>query len=99
MSSSCFAGFLIVALQNYWHCAAPLKVTMPILKQVRLAIPLVRRVWSYAIGPEKERTYKFNLEIEKQFQEALDGGMLDLNAPVAPEGYVTPLWEGGNAAA
>ena len=86
-----FEAFLAFTLQNYWRSAAPLNVTMPIMKRMRLALPAMRRIWGSTITSDKAWTYEWTLNKEKEFQHKLDEGLLDLSARLAPKEYGPPV--------
>ena len=87
-------GYLISSVQNYWRCAAPLNVTMPLLEKIRLRIPAMKRIWAAKIDRDKQDTYDWMMEAEQMFQKGLDEGSVQLDQQASPERFAPAEWKG-----
>lgn len=66
---------------------------MPIMKQTRPALPAMRQIWGSTIIADEAWTYEWTLNKEKEFQQKLDEGWLNLSARLAPEENGPPVWQ------
>jgi len=80
--------FLCCALQSYWHCGAPLFITMPIMERVRLGLPNTSKIWEHAsLTKETHPAYDYILGVEQKFKTGLDDGSFTMDSMVSPKDY------------
>ncbi|KDQ56989.1 hypothetical protein JAAARDRAFT_194178 [Jaapia argillacea MUCL 33604] len=73
------AWFLNCALQKFWLCGAPLRVTLPIMKRIRLAIPKMKRIWENSPPfAKREPSYQQTMRVEKDALEGIEEGKYTL---------------------
>lgn len=78
---------LFRAINSYFNCGTPLSVILPIMEQIRLAMPDVLKIWEFSptcqIGRDAAEVCRLQEEI---CREGLENGMLTLESEFVPEG-------------
>ncbi|KII91507.1 hypothetical protein PLICRDRAFT_105000 [Plicaturopsis crispa FD-325 SS-3] len=77
------AWFLHVALHDMWSCSTPLRITLEVLKRIRLTIPKMSKIWaqsSLALAGRRDELLQKDLESEKNALELLADGIVTLDA-------------------
>jgi len=83
--------FLHVALEAYWWHGKALREVLPLLRQIRDAIPKMMRIWgNSANSSQRDVKFKLGLEFLSRCEEALADGAITLNDTVKPETIVSP---------
>lgn len=78
---------LFRATDSYFNCETPLRVTLPMMEQIRLAMPDVLKIWEFSptclIGRDAADVCRMQEEI---CREGLENGTLTLESVFVPEG-------------
>lgn len=76
-----YVMFLKVALEAHWYGQSPLKVTLPICKQIREALPDVNKIWEYSQNANaRNQSMKMVSGFEKHSQVLLSQGKVTLES-------------------
>jgi len=68
------AYFLKIALEAYWWCMTPLRVTLPLCKRIRLAIPKMLKIWELSqMTSGRDRMLGEALVFEKESKKKYSG--------------------------
>lgn len=74
-----------VALTNLWKCGTPIRDTLPIMEQIRLAIPKMKRIWEFSsIANARDVALDRIGTIEKGIREKLANGEVSLSDRLVP---------------
>lgn len=85
--------FLHVALEAYWWHGKTLREVIPLLHQIRDAIPKITRIWGNSeFSSLRDTKFKLGLEFLSRCEQALADGTITLNNIVKPEIIVSPQW-------
>ncbi|KAG6820655.1 hypothetical protein H0H93_013506 [Arthromyces matolae] len=85
--------YLKVGLEAHWFAKSPLKITLPIAKQIREAIPVMKQIWRGSPdAPGIEKQLKMALDFEEDCTSAVAAGTIDLEGVGVPDG-MPPLPE------
>ncbi|KNZ76343.1 hypothetical protein J132_10622 [Termitomyces sp. J132] len=81
--------FLKVGLEALCFAETPLKITLPLAKQIRQAIPVTKRIWEYsADAPILEGQLKTVLEFEDHYRAEIEAGRMTLDDSGELESFV-----------
>jgi hypothetical protein len=85
-----YGYFLSVALEAHWWLKSPLKITLPLIRRIREALPEIRKIWEYSFsfGRLQER-WEMILAFEEECQKGVSDGSLTLDSAVRPEAMVS----------
>ena len=80
-------GFLKCALDNYHLAGTPIKVILPIMEKIRLAIPEMKLLWEHStmsMGGRDTELQKV-LWMEEDIRKAVEEGKFTMDSMVMPE--------------
>ncbi|KAH0591282.1 hypothetical protein H2248_001372 [Termitomyces sp. 'cryptogamus'] len=81
--------FLKVGLEALCFAETPLKITLPLAKQIRQAIPVTKRIWEYsADAPILEGQLKTVLEFEDHYRAEIEAGRMTLDDSGELESFI-----------
>jgi hypothetical protein len=84
------AYFLKIALEAYWWCMTPLRVTLPLCKRIRLAIPKMLKIWELSqMTSGRDRMLGEALVFEKESKKSILEGQMTLDTPARPPSMVS----------
>ncbi|KAF5385060.1 hypothetical protein D9615_001095 [Tricholomella constricta] len=79
-------SFLKYAIDAHWLAGTPLKVTLPICKQIREAVPAMKKIWEYASSAQqRDQSIEEVLAFENQFRMLLAEGKVTLEESGNPD--------------
>lgn len=82
--------FLHMALEAYWWHGKALREVIPLLYQIRDAIPKMMRIWGNSeFSSLREAKFKLDLEFLSRCEQALADGTITLNDVIKPETVVS----------
>ena len=80
------------AIENYFLSGAPLRVTYPLMQQIRLAMPDVLKIWESSPMCQKSReNVRLSGIVEETCRNGLENGSLTLDSEYVPEGLIEHL--------
>jgi hypothetical protein len=82
--------FLHIALEAYWFHGKALKEVIPLLHQIRDAIPKMMRIWGNSeFSSRRDTQFKMGLEFLSRCEQGLADGTITLNDIIKPETIVS----------
>ena len=84
-----YAYFLKVALEAHWWLNSPLSITLPMAKQIREALPEIKKIWEFSPSATNSATLRQALDFEAEFQKRISEGTATLETSGRPEDMVS----------
>jgi len=84
--------YLACGIQAAFRHGAPLKVTLPLVKELRVGIPKMKALWEFsslALGG-RDMAFKGLLEFEEDAREGIRTGKVTMESRVLPESEQDP---------
>ena len=80
-----YAYFLKIALEAHWWQNSPLKVTLPLVKRIREALPEINKIWEYSMfSKQLSTTLQQAFVFEKECQKSILKGAMTLDSSARP---------------
>ena len=87
-----YAYFLKIALEAHWWLNSPLGVTLPMAKQIREALPDIKKIWEFSPSSNiHEATLGQALAFGAEFQERNSKGTATLETSARPGDMVSAI--------
>ena len=80
-------GYLKCALDNFYLCGTPIRVTLGIMERIRLSIPQMKRIWEYSAISQRGRDKALQtvLWAEEDIRAGVESGKYTLDSKLMPE--------------